>query len=54
MDNTIVGLILALVGFVLSFIAAVSDTHVFIIAICGIMTVSGVVTYALTLVDFSK
>lgn len=54
MDNTIVGLILTLVGFVLSFLAAVSDTHVFIIAICGIMTVTGVITYALTLVDFSR
>ena len=54
MDNTVLGLMLTVVGFVLSFIAAVSDTHVFITAICGIMTVTGVVTYALTLVDFSK
>lgn len=54
MDNTIVGLILTLVGFVLSFLAAVSDSHIFIITICGIMTVTGVVTYSLTLVDFSK
>ncbi len=50
----ILGLLFTLLGFVMSFLAAVSDTHVFIIAICGIMTVTGVVTYALTLVDFSK
>jgi len=50
----ILGLFFTLVGFIMSFLAAVSDTHVFIIAICGIMTVTGVVTYALTLVDFSK
>lgn len=54
MDNTIIGLVLTLVGFVLSFLAAVSDSHVFIIAICGIMTITGVITYSLTLVDFNK
>lgn len=51
---TILGLLFTIVGFVLSFLAAVSGSHVFIIAICGIMTVTGVVTYSLTLVDFSK
>ena len=53
MDNTIIGLILAITGFVLAFLAVVSHSHIFITAICGIMTVTGVITYALTLVDFS-
>jgi hypothetical protein len=50
----ILGLFFTLVGFVMSFLAAVSDTHIYIIIICGIMTVTGVITYALTLVDFSE
>ena len=53
MDNTILGLMLTVVGFVLSFLATVSGSHIFIITICSIMTITGVVTYALTLVDFS-
>ena len=53
MDNTILGLMLTVVGFVLSFLATVSSSHIFIISICNIMTITGVVTYGLTLVDFS-
>jgi hypothetical protein len=53
MNNTIIGLVFTLVGFVLSFLTAVSDSHPIILLFTGTMTITGVITYSLTLVDFS-
>lgn len=47
-----IGLFFTLVGFVLSFIAATGDSHPVILLFTGVMTITGVITYSLTLVNF--
>lgn len=49
-----IGLFFTVAGFIFSFLAATSDSHPVILLFTGVMAVTGVITYSLTLVDFNK
>ena len=50
---TILGLLITMVGFFASFLSVILHSPSYVIVLFGTLTVTGVVMYSLTLVDFS-
>jgi len=53
LSNTTLGLLLTLIGFFLSLAAFMSHSHPFFIITFGLLTITGVILYSATLVDWN-